>query len=58
MTTQDRVDDLVVMKLDLVTRIYGRKDRTPGNLKTLEDVNWELGGVMRERGIQPPTDRD
>jgi hypothetical protein len=58
MTTQDRVDDLVVRKLDLVTRIDGKKERTPDNLKALEDVNWELAGVMREQGIQPPTDRD
>lgn len=58
MMTQDRVDDLVVSKLDLVTRIDGRKERPPDNLKALEEVNRELDGVMRERGIQPPTDRD
>jgi hypothetical protein len=58
MTTQDRVDDLVVKKLDLGTRIDGKKERTPENLKALEDVNRELDEVMRERGIQPPTDRD
>jgi len=48
-TTQDRVDDLVVNKLDLVTRIDGKKERTPDNLKALEYVNRELDKVMRER---------
>ncbi len=56
MITQDRVDDLVVRKLDLVTRIDGRKERTLDNLKALDAVNLELEKVMRERGIRPPTE--